>query len=252
MSTIWQKGHLNVNDHTAFPVEFLQPCANAEYACTQVMLNPHHPDTSLSQVPIDYIRKIRGAGMKAFGFVWADSFSSPEDLYRFVIGWRRQSLDNGCAITGFVINAEDGWEYKDQTTGGDWSRRFLNYFRSDPATAKLSLAINTYNGCGGIALAKWQAAGARLYYQTFHEGVTHEWPIDGGVTWAKYYGFTKKALVKPNWGTYQPYPNRTEQIRAAQWARTLGFSAWYAEGAGDPASLLLPLLREARAAGVCC
>jgi hypothetical protein len=248
--TIWQRGHLNVIDHTAFPVEFLKPCADAGYAVTQKMLNPQHPSTSLDQVPLSYLHQIRSTPMKAFGFVWADDFQSPEAMFNFVRGWRQKSLDAGCALTGFVINAEDGWEAHD-LAGEQWSKRFLDLFRSHPLTMKLSLALNTYNGGGGIALYQWMRRGARLYYQTFHEAVTHEWPIDGGVTWAAQYGYTKRAMVKPNWGTYNPYPNRAEQIASAVRAGTDGFSAWYAEGAGDPQDVLIPLLREARAAGVC-
>ena len=253
-ATIWRKGHLNVNDRTAYPIEFLRPCAEAGYACVQVMLNPNHPSTSLEQVPLSYVRDIKSTGMRAWGFVWADDFQGPDALYDFVLGWRRQSLDNGCALTGFVINGEDGWEAKDQA-GDAWSLKFLMRFRGNPQTAKLSLALNTYNGCGGISLPQWQARGARLYYQTFHEAQTHEWPITGGIAWAAYYGYTKKAQIKPNWGTYKnpqgQLPNRGEQIRSALEAGTKGFCAWYAEGAGDPGEHLIPLLREARAAGVC-
>jgi hypothetical protein len=250
MVPIWQRAHLNVNDVTAFPVEFLKPCIEAGYACVQVHINPQHPDTSLDQVPLGYIRDIRLLGAKAFGFVWADDFASPDALFNFCLGWRRKSLDAACAITGFVINCEDVWEAKDQASAGGWSKKFLQLFRSDPLTAKLSLALNTYIGGGGIALDVWQTRGARLYLQTFHEGNTHEWPISGYISWASFYGFTQKSKIKPNWGTYSPYPNRAEQIQSAKWAGTIGFSTWYAEGAGDPQELLIPLLREARAASV--
>ena len=140
---IWQRGHLNVNDETAFPIEFLRPCADAGYACVQVLLNPDHPSASLDQVSLDYLRKIRSTGMRARGFVWADDFASPEALFEFVLVWRLRSLVNNCALTGFVINAEDGWEAKDQETDGAWSKSFLGAFRSHPLTQKFSLAPNT-------------------------------------------------------------------------------------------------------------
>jgi hypothetical protein len=214
------------------------------------MLNPRHPDTSLDQVSYSYLTGVRAVGGKVWGFVWADDFQSPEAMFAFVLAWRKQSLENNCALTGFIINCEDGWEAHDKA-GEQWSKRFLDLFRSHPLTMKLSLGLNTYNGGGGIALYQWMRRGARLYYQTFHEGNTHEWPIDGGVDWAAQYGYTKRAQVKPHWGTYTPYPNRSEQIAAAVRAGTDGFAAWYAEGAGDPNDVLIPLLREARLAGVC-
>jgi hypothetical protein len=62
---------------------------------------------------------------------------------------------------------------------------------------------------------------------------------------AKDYGYTKWSQIKPNWGTYKPLPNRAEQISSAKQAGTVGFAAWYAEGAGDPVEHLIPLLREA-------
>jgi hypothetical protein len=252
---IWKRGHLNVIDPGSFPLEFVKECIDAGYACVQVMLNPKHPDTSLDQVEISYIKGIRSRGAKAWGFVWADDFSSPAMCFNFVKAWREKSLKASetegtpCALTGFVINAEDGVEAKD--SGGAWSKSFLTLFRTTPVTAKLSLALNTYNGCGGIDLAAWQKANARLYCQTFHEGNTHEWPIDSYITWARYYGYTSAAMIKPNWGTYNPFPNRADQIRTAKIAQTVGFSAWYAEGAGEPKQLLIPLLNEAKAAGVC-
>ncbi len=252
--TIWQKAWLNVNDVTAFPREFLAPCADAGYAGVQVLLNPHHPDTSLDQVPLSYIRAIRDLGMKAWGFVWADDFASPLDCAEFCIAWRKKSLDNGCALTGFVINAEDGVEARDQA-GDGWSKNFLAVFRAHPLTAKVSLALNTYNGAGGIALPEWQARSARLYCQTFHEGNTHEWPISSYKPWSAMYGYTKWSQVKPNWATYKgvdgKLPNRAAQIADAKAAGTVGFAAWYAEAAGEPRDVLIPLLNEARAAGVC-
>jgi hypothetical protein len=249
--TIWQRGHLNVNDPTSFSDAFLRRCVDEGYPVVQVLINPEHSTSeSLDQVPLGYLRKVRATGAKAWGFTWADDFDSPEALFGFVLGARQLSLAQGCALTGFVINAEDGWEQHDM--GGErWSQRFLTQFRSHPLTAKLSLALNTYIGCGGINLGAWMNRGARLYCQTFHEANTHEWPIDGYIGWARFYGYTKPSMIKPNWGTYRPYPSRAEQIEHARWAKTVGFSCWYAEGAGDAGDILIPLLREARAAGVC-
>lgn len=254
--TIWRRGHLNVNDPTAIPREFVPVYAQAGYACVQTMLNPHHPDASLDQVPAYWLPLVKGSGMKNFGFVWADDFYTPGDLYQFVKDWRAKSLAEGCALTGFVINCEDRWEMHDQETQGDWSRRFLNAFRAFGApTQKLSLALNTYNGCGGINLPAWQSKGARLYCQTFKEQEDgHAWPMDGYVSWAKYYGYTAKAMMKANLGTYKvkgEYPSREDQIKHMVWSETVGFSAWYAEGAGDPGEVLIPLLNEAKAKGVC-
>lgn len=249
MATIWRRAHLNVLDHTAFPKELLAPCAADGYAVVQVMLNPKHPDTSLEQVPLWYLREIRALGMKAWGFVWADDFTSPAELFSFCLGWRRKSLEAGCALTGFVINAEDGWEARDMA-GERWSERFLTLYRSEQLTKKLSLGLNTYLGCGGINLPAWQRS-ARLYVQTFHEGNTHEWPVDSYIGWAKFYGWTKAQTIKPNWGTYKPYPSRADQVASAKRAGTIGYCAWYAEGAGDPQDVLIPLLREAWSAGVC-
>jgi hypothetical protein len=253
---IWKRGHLNVNDETAFPIEFVRSCIAEGYACVQVMLNPKHPDTSLDQVKVSYIRDIRATGAKVFGFVWADDFRSPEALFDFVLAWRQKSIDEKCAITGFVINCEDVWEAKDQAgfAGVGWSKVFLTLFRNHDLTKKLSLAINTYIGGGGIDLPAWMNRGARLYCQTFKEALTHEWPIDGYIPWAKLHGYTKPAMIKPNWSTYKApdgsRASRAEQIASAKRAGTVGFCAWYAEGAGDPADVLIPLLREAKAAGV--
>jgi hypothetical protein len=251
---IWKRGHLNVNDPKSFPKEFLAPCIEEGYAVVQTMLNPKHPKTTLDQVPLEYLVDIRELGAKAWGFVWADDFESPDECFNFVRGWRERSMYENCALTGFVINAEDKTEERDQA-GESWSWKFLTRFRNHPATQKVSLALNTYNGCGGLSLPTWQNKGARLYCQTFHEENTHEWPIDGYVSWAKYYGYTKKSMIRPNWSTYKApdgsRASRDEQIKTAQWAGTMGFSAWYAEGAGDPAEVLIPLLREARLAGVC-
>lgn len=249
VATIWQRGHLIVIDETAFPIEYLLPSAEAGYACVQVMLNPRHPDTSLKQVSLDYLRKIRSTGMKAFGFVWADSFADPMSCFSFCRDWRALSLEQGCALTGFVINAEDGIEQRDMA-GEGWSRKFLARFRSDPLTAKLSLALNTYNGCGGLDLPAWQARGARLYCQTFHEGQTHEWPITGYIPWAKFYGYTAAVSIKPNWAVHTPRPSKAEQIQSAKWAGTVGFSVWRAESGGEPKEHVIPLLKEAIAAGV--
>jgi hypothetical protein len=248
--TIWQRGMLNINDVTAFPIEFVRPCVEEGYAVVQVMLNPGHPDTSLDQVPVSYLKACRAVGAKVWGFVWADDFQSPESLYAFCQMWRLKSLQESCALTGFVINAEDGWEAHDMA-GEKWSDRFCFHYRGQALTSKLSLALNTYNGCGGIDLARWQRAGARLYCQTFHEGNTHEWPIDGYIGWAAAHGYTKKAQIKPNWSTYKPYPSRAAQIASAKAAGTVGFSAWYAEAGGEPQDVLIPLLNEAKAAGVC-
>ena len=250
MASIWKYGHLNVNDPTAFPIEYLAPSAEAGYAVVQIHINPRHPSTALDQVPLDYLKLIRSTGMKAWGFVWADAFLSPEALFDFCLGWRKQSLENGCALTGFVINCEDGWEAQDQA-GKRWSEKFLALFRGHPLTRKLSLGLNTYNGCGGIALPLWQKAGARLICQTFHEGVTHEWPMDGYVSWARFYGYTAKAMMKPHFGTYNPFPNRAEQIEHARWAGTVGMACWYAEGGGEPKNVIIPLLLEARVKGIC-
>lgn len=253
-TTIWQRGHLNVNDVTAFPKEFLKPCIDAGYQVVQVMLNPQHPSTSLDQVPVSYLQDIGNLGAKRWGFVWADDFASPEDMFAFVLEWRQKSIANGCALTGFVINCEDAWEDHDQASGGAWSKKFTNLFRSIPLTAKLSLALNTYIGGGGVALDVWQSRGARLYLQTFHEAVLHEWPIDNYIPWAAKYGYTRKAQIKPHWSTYKApdgsRANRAEQIASAQRAGTIGFACWYAEGAGDPNDVLIPLLKEAKQAGV--
>lgn len=243
MSTIHQRAALCVNDHTAFPLEFVAKCANAGYARVDVLLNPNHPNTD-PVVPRFYVDGVKALGMKAWGRVWADDFSSPESMMQFILS-ERQRLQ----VTGFGINAEDGWEARDME-GATWSKRFLSVFRTIPTTAKLSLYLDTYNGCGGIDLRAWQNMGARLVCQTHHEGQTHEWPIDGYMSWAKQYGWTKPAMIKPEWGTYNPLPNRADQIASAQRADTKGFLAYYAEGGGDPANHLIPLLNEARAAGV--
>jgi len=248
--TIWQTGHLNVNDTGSYTKEWVKECVDAGYTTVQTMLNPKHPDTSLDQISIQWLQGVKSVGAKNFAFVWADDFETPATLFEFCKDWREKSLANNCAITGFVINAEDEWEKQDQA-GQMWSQRFLSIFRQHTSTRKLSLALNTYNGCGGIDLVAWMNKGARLYCQTFAEGKTHEWPIDGYITWAKFYGYTRSAMIKPNWGTYLPYPDRAEQIRTARVAKTVGFSAWYAEGSGEPKQLLIPLLKEAKAAGVC-
>lgn len=247
---IWKRGHLNVNDPTAFPIEYLKPSAEAGYAVVQVHINPKHPSTTLDQVPLDYIRLIKSCGMQAWGFVWADAFASPDECFNFVRGWRQQSLENGCALTGFVINCEDAVEARDQA-GESWSWKFTTAFRNHALTRKLSLALNTYNGCGGISLPAWMNKGARLYCQTFHEGNTHEWPMDSYIQWAKYYGYTKVAMMKPHFGTYKPFPNQAEQIEHAKWAGTVGMACWYAEGGGEPKNVVIPLIQKAREAGVC-
>ena len=246
MSTIHQVGALCVNDVTAFPLEYVEKCARAGYGRVDVLLNPNHPSTEPA-VPRTYVDGVKKLGMKCWGRVWADDFAGPIELYAFVRSERERLM-----VTGFGINAEDGWEWKDQRWAGEPSRLFCEYYRTTGnPTQKTPLYLDLYNGCGGIALPHWQKAGARLVCQTHHEGQTHEWPIDGYMDWAKAYGWTKPALIKPEWGTYNPLPDRAAQIASAKRAGTVGFLAYYAEGAGDPAEHLIPLLREARAAGVC-
>ena len=246
MTTIHQRAALLVNDHTAFPLEYVEKCAKAGYGRVDVLLNPNHPNTA-PVVPRSYVDGVKALGMKCWGRVWADDFATPTALTEFVLLERRRLL-----VTGFGINAEDGWEAFDQETSGQWSRAFLASYRfATSPTAKLALYLDTYNGCGGINLRAWQDKGARLVCQTHHEGATHEWPIDGYMTWAKQYGWTKPAMIKPELGTYRPLPNINEQVDSCKRAGTTGFLAYYAEGAGDPAEHLIPLLREAKAAGVC-
>src|SRR5688572_5969328 len=139
--TIHQRAALCVNDHTAFPLEYVEKVAAAGYARIDILLNPNHPDLT-PVVPPRYVAGVQGLGMKCWGRVWADDFKSPEAMHAFLVSERlrlRQQDEQGIAWTmgGFGVNAEDGWEAKDQETGGNYSVRFLNLFRSDPVTAKL-------------------------------------------------------------------------------------------------------------------
>jgi hypothetical protein len=249
--TIHQRAGLRINDDTAIgfmPGEYIETLIRAGYGRVEFLLNT---PTVIKDVPAWKVRKAREYGAVSWGVGWADSFSDPFEFHAFLLSERRRIFaDTGLTFSGFVVNAEDGTEARDQ--GGEkWSRHFLDCFRTHPETKKLALHLDTYIGCGGLELPYWQKRGARLTCQTHHESQTHEWPIDGYVTWANAHGWKGVATIKPEFGVYNPKPNRADQIAAAKRAGTIGFTAYYAEAAGDPKEHLIPLLNEARAAGVC-
>jgi len=245
--TIHQRAGLQVNDETAAPVELMRPLWQAGYARVELLQNArpaHLPPTP----PRSYVDAMKQLGFRVWGVVWADSFAGPLDC----LGFCQQQRD-ALMVSGFVINAEDGIEARDQA-GEKWSRTFLAGFRNAPSLRKLALSINTYIGCGGIDLRAWQDKGARLLVQTHHEGATFEWSVEGYRDWAKQYGWTKPAMMKPQFGCYKGsdgrLPDIAQQVASAKSAGTVGFSAYYAEGSFSEEGHLPRLLREARVAGV--
>jgi len=244
--TIHQRGGLQVNDDTAAPIELMAPLAAAGYARVELLLNSRAAHLS-DYAPRSYVDKMKSLGLKVWGVVWADSFAEPEACYDYVLAERDR-----LQVSGFVINAEDGTEARD-LAGEKWSRRFVSAYRTYAQTSKLALCLNTYIGCGGIDLRAWQDRGARLIVQTHHEGSTFEWSVEAYRSWAKQYGWTKPSMMKPQFGVYKgadgQFPDRSAQIASAKAAGTVGFSAYYAEGAFSE-NVLVPLLRAAQDAGV--
>jgi hypothetical protein len=224
----------------------MAPLAAAGYARVELLLNArasHLP----AQPPRSYVDKMKGLGFVVWGVVWADSFPDPDACLGFCMN--QQAI---LGLSGFVINAEDGIEERD-LRGEGWSLRFCKGYRD---WTRRGLVLNTYIGCGGLNLPAWQNVGkARLFVQTHHEGATFEWSVEGYKDWAKFYGWTKPSMMKPQFGCYRgsdgQLPDINQQVASAKKAGTVGFSAYYAEGSFSVENHLPNLLATARNNNVC-
>ena len=247
----WQTAGIQINAWDSAPPEYLAPLRKAGYTRIELLLNMLVE--GLAPPPRSYVDALKrpisegGAGFDAvYGVVWADSFEWPQPLEQFVLDESRR-----LNLNGIIINAEDGTEARDQE-GLEWSKRFCKWFRED--FPRLPLALNTYIGCGGIDLAAWERANARLLCQTHHEGQTFEWGCVGYQAWAKKYAWTNPAKVKPQFGVYKSADGTradvTAQVASAKAAGMCGFSAYYGEGTFDEPEHMVRLIDEARKAGV--
>lgn len=249
--TLWQRPSLLVWHYTSSPVEYLAPLSPL-YGRVDVHLIDDGP------VPRSYVDSLKAVGFKVYGVIGD---------YRPILNLRWQSWYEACdflvgqvarlGLGGAICNFEDYWEGADVATGGEWSADFVQEWRTRYPTKPL--ALNTYDECGGINLRAWADANARLYLQSYKGGVEPPAVIGGDVLWqfAKRYGWptAKRAYWRPCLGVFKGSTGErvpiANQIAAMKDGRTVGFSAYYADGAFDVTNeYLIPLAQQAIAAGV--
>jgi hypothetical protein len=250
----WQQAGIQINAWDAAPVEYLAPLRTAGYTRVELLLNALRKDPPLPPPTRFYCDSLKRAGFNVYGVVWADyfphdpsTFNDPFVCAEFAIAEKKR-----LNLNSIIVNAED-WVEGQDAAGLGWSDDFTYRFRE--ALPKLPLALNTYIGCGGIALSWWEQANARLIVQTHHEGHTFEWGVPGYVAWAKKYGWKNAAAIKPQFAVYKGADGQRASIEAqvasAKAAGTIGFSAYYGEGCFDEPQHMVSLLAQARARGVC-
>jgi hypothetical protein len=238
VTTVWQRAALQVNDYQSAPSEWFDKLFLTGYTSIHINLRQEN------ELPSYYVERLRGKGFKMLGFFM------PQD-YRTGIAWSPTETMEFClsskarypGLSGFILNCEDSWEREDQVGNGYPSRDFLYQFRK--RWPKLSLALDTYSGCGGIALESWEAAAARLYVQSYREGLPYAERAMDGQDWAVRYGWKNRAKVKPGLGIFKGMsgerPTAELLISTCLRAKSYGLKLWYTEGCWDDPDLMMKI-----------
>ena len=224
MITIWQRAALQVNDYHSAPSEWFPQLYDKGYKVVHVHLQDG------GRVDKEYVLRLKAIGFKVFGTIWPTR-DNPAQWAEFC---HTEKLRLG--LQGMNCNAEDEIEAVDQEQNNYWSKQYLTKFRELMPT--LPLCLNTYNGCGGIALPLWEQHGCRLLVQTFHNEELFCWNVPSVKDWARLYGWVNSAKVKPIFAVYKRPDGTRNDAQACidssnNASKTKGFLAYYIEGSFD-------------------